>query len=274
MLKDFLSKWNPLNIFGLEVKIEDIIQCPLKPHETLMQDCRGHFHRITAPLSQSSCYARLLFWLQTHLNSRGHLDAINAVVQQLQSQLMQNPPYLIDALKTFNENTEVLRCLKNDYYFSYLQQGNPQVVDEQISDIQRQAYSIFAKMHHQQVEEQEQKRRDEFFAFYAYTKREIEKLASVYSKCFQDNVMTTDQLKCLTQRLDVIEDLCDKINQMKVKHQGKFTIPSVHDYFQTFHLQLKMEIEKVLAEMTSSDQKQLSLSEDVYEKIERLKKII
>lgn len=38
MLTEFFYRWNPFNIFGNEVGIEELLCNPLQPSETLRQD--------------------------------------------------------------------------------------------------------------------------------------------------------------------------------------------------------------------------------------------
>ncbi|KIC72883.1 hypothetical protein [Candidatus Protochlamydia amoebophila] len=60
MIKNVLSRWNPLNIFGTEVEYQDLLHQPLESDETLMQDSRGCIHRLKVS-STHSTFGRQFF---------------------------------------------------------------------------------------------------------------------------------------------------------------------------------------------------------------------
>jgi hypothetical protein len=273
-LIDFLSKWNPFNIYGTEVEIDDLIQRPLELNETLMQDCRGQFHRIQAPAASSSWKNHLLFWLQTHLNSKGHLDAIDSVICQYQTHLIKNPPFHIQSLNLIQEQTDHLLALKNDYYFSHLNQGNSAFVDSKLLDIQKQAYSIFASNHRQQAIVQEEIRRKAFFEFCDEIKKEVEELHVSHLKSLSTHNLSEAAIQLIDQRVNHIECLYHKIELLEKQHQGKFTIPSLRHYIKIFYLQLKLELNKLEKEIHLLDQKSVVLSQELYDKVNQLKHLL
>ena len=61
MLTKLIYRWNPFNLCGLEVGIEDLICHPLRPNETLRQDDFGSCRRIKAPSPDSTLWEKFIF---------------------------------------------------------------------------------------------------------------------------------------------------------------------------------------------------------------------
>ncbi|CAF23336.1 hypothetical protein [Candidatus Protochlamydia amoebophila] len=85
MIKNVLSRWNPLNIFGTEVEYQDLLHQPLESDETLIQDSRGCIHRLKVSSKHSTFWETVLYWIQIHLNKKGHLDAIDKLLSSFDS---------------------------------------------------------------------------------------------------------------------------------------------------------------------------------------------
>ncbi|WP_068468386.1 hypothetical protein [Candidatus Protochlamydia phocaeensis] len=261
MFNEALSRWNPFNVFGSEIEIEDIIRHPLQHNETLMQDSRGRFHRITAPASQASFWDKLIFWIQTHLNQKGHLDAIDNIILSFQERVLQQPILAAEELKAIKAKMESLKSLKNDYCFTHLHLGDPLSIDLRLKAIEDQAYSIFEKSIQQMAKEQEDVRRKQFVIFtqamqIALARLNKEYLISLKQLRFlvvsfppQLTILFQDRIENIRSRLFLIQQLNDQIVIMKKDHQGKFTISGVDAYLEQIRSQLRLEIEKIKVEI-------------------------
>ena len=81
MIPELLYQWNPFNIFGKEVSLEDLICNPLGLGETLMVDKGGRLRRLTVPSAHASTFQqKALFRLQIFLNQKGHMQAIDKIL--------------------------------------------------------------------------------------------------------------------------------------------------------------------------------------------------
>lgn len=250
-------QWNPFNLYGIEVEVEDLINCPLCSTETLRQDKYGSCRRIKAPSLDSSLWERWIFWLQVHLNEKGHLEAIDKLISLFYEKLLQNPPQLTQRFQEFKYQLNQLRCLKNDYGFVSLHQGDPSWVEYRLSEIEKSAYSIFEYYHKKQVSEQEEDRKKTFEFFQQHMDRKLEELAVEYLLGLEKVRLFTvapydvlpalfeERIKSLQERLKEIEALKDQIDEMERMHEGKFTIPFIKDYLKRMRLKLYHEIQKI-----------------------------
>src|ERR1700730_8219171 len=112
MLTEFIYQWNPFNICGREVGVDDLICNPLQISETLMQDSQGRCRRIHVPSPHSSLWEKTVYWLQIHLNEKGHLDAIDKIISLFYQKLLQFPPQKTEGIQEFNLQIDQLRSLK------------------------------------------------------------------------------------------------------------------------------------------------------------------
>lgn len=260
MVSDFFSEWNPFNIFGDEVRIEDLISAPLQQNETLVQSNCGRCRRIKAPYQDSTRWDKFIYWVRTHLNQRGHLEAIDKLLALFQEMVLQDPPLAIEHLEKFDRHVEVLASLKNDYAFVYLQQGDPSRIDHKLHAVQKMAYLIFEYCYRQQALEDEKKRKIAFLNFREIIERTIDDLARQflvglkYDRCLM--VVSPEWLHDLFEervlsmhvRLKVIQWLNNEINAMEKTHHGKFTIPRINDYLSALRRRLLCEFKKVVIE--------------------------
>lgn len=263
MLTKFMTHWNPLNLYGTEVEVEDLICNPLKSNETLRQDCRGHCRRIQAPSLHSSLWKRFVFWVQVHLNKKGHLEAINNIISLFSETLLQHPPLIIKDLENFNLQADKLRSLQNDYGFIYLKQGNPAFVESRLDEIKQHAYSIFAAYHGQQALAEEEARKKDFMLFQEDIERKLEELDVQYieglykarlllvvsSHCLDS--LFEERVQSLQRRFKIIQEIEQQIDEMEMMHKGKFTIPCINDYFSILRLKVCIEVRKIGIEAES-----------------------
>jgi hypothetical protein len=257
MLTELFYQWNPFNLCGTEVKVDDLICNPLRSTETLRQDCYGRCKRIQTPSVHSSFWERFVFWLQTYLNEKGHLEAIDKMISLFQEKLLENPPKVIEKLQEFNLQADQLFALKNDYGFTYLKQGNSAFIESRLDEIKRQAYLIFSQYHEQQVLSEEEARKKAFILFQEEIEQKLRELDSdylsgLYQSCFL-LIAFSDRLQCLFEerivslqsRFKMIQELQQKIDEMEALLQGKFTISCIKDYFQCLRVKLCNEVRKI-----------------------------
>lgn len=263
MLTELFNHWNPFNLCGTEVEVEDLICNPLRSTETLRQDCYGRCKRIQAPAVHSSLWKRFVFWLQTHLNEKGHLEAIDKMISLFQEKLFENPPKGIENLREFHLQADQLFALKNDYGFTYLKQGNPTFIESRLDEIKRQAYLIFSQYHEQQVLAEEEARKKAFKLFQEEIEQSLRELDSNYLLGLYQSrfllVACSEPLQCLFEervlslqnRFKMIRELQQKIDEMEGLLQGKFTIPCIKDYFHCLRTKLCNEVRKIGIEAES-----------------------
>lgn len=260
MLPEFFYRWNPFNLYGVEVQIEDLICDPLGSNETLMQDGCGFYRRIKAPSFRSTLLEKILFWLQTHLNEKGHLEAIDQLISLFHEQLLVDPPRFPKKLEEFKRKLDKLRSLKNDYAFVHLKKGDPSIIELRLWEMEQYAYSILIHHMNQEAFEQEKIRKKTFNVFRAQIEGKLDELtflhliglqkarfvmvasSNVLRLLFEEHVLN------LATRLSTISELQGKVDVIEKEHEGKFTIPSIHDYFRRWRKRLNLEIRRLKVE--------------------------
>ncbi len=257
MLTEFIYQWNPFNVYGNEVEVDDLICNPLQPNETLRQDRYGHFRRIRVPTSHSTLWERVVFWFQIHINEKDHLQAIDKLISLFYQRLLQHPPQQTEKMQEFNLQVNQLRSLKNDYGFVYLKKEDPSFIDLRLKEIERHAYSIFAYYHKHQILEQEEIRKKSFDLFQAQIKQNFQDLELEYVRGLQTarllimvpvtivNVLFEERMQSLDKRLKIIEALQAQINELEKEHEGKFTIPFINDDLNHMRSKLCYELSKI-----------------------------
>ncbi|CUI16573.1 hypothetical protein PNK_0948 [Candidatus Protochlamydia naegleriophila] len=261
MIESMLSRWNPLNVFGLEMEYEDLILHPLQPNETLMQDSRGCIHRLKVPSKYSSTWEIIVFWIQTHLNKSGHLDAIDKLLSNFETNTLQSSFLVSKEFKVIKAKLECLKSLKNDYAFHYLHVGNPQAIERRLKAIEQKALSIFENSVQKTAYEQEEERKKAFLQFREEIDCYLAQLAKDHPlnlqkirvlllaspqhliKLFEDHIAYT------RSRLQKIEAFADQVDQLKQDHQGKFTIPFLKEQLRQLRIKLRREMENISLEM-------------------------
>lgn len=255
-----LYQWNPLNIYGMRVDVEEIICQPLLPCETLMEDGQGSCRRIKVPVGESTALDRMKFWLQMHLNKNGHLVAIDNLITSFYQKLINEPPEETEDLQEFNLQIDRLRSLKNDYQFLYYE-GNSSFIEARLKVIEEQAYSMFAYFYRQKVNEQEEERKHAFTQFVDHLQEKLEELN--YEYClgliearFIERAPTNDvdnifkeRVGSLDRRLEHVEALQGRINEIESNYEGKFTIPCLSDKLNRMRLQVESELHKLGIEL-------------------------
>ncbi|MBS4163899.1 hypothetical protein PRO82_001207 [Candidatus Protochlamydia amoebophila] len=157
MIKNVLSRWNPLNIFGTEVEYQDLLHQPLEPDEKLMQDSRGHIYRLKVSSKHSTFWETVHYWIQIHLNKKGHLDAIDKLLSSIDSQTLQCSFLAAKEFKEIKTNLESLKSLKNDYHFR--QSIDIKIIDKWLAEIEDKAFSIFEYSMQKMAREQGEERK-------------------------------------------------------------------------------------------------------------------
>ncbi len=263
MLTKLIRHWNPFNLYGIEVDIEDLICNPLKSNETLRQDYRGHCKRIQAPSIHSSNWEKFVFWLQIHLNEKGHLEAIDKMISLFHEKLLKDPPQVIEQLQKFNFQADKLRSLKNDYGFVYLKQGDAYFIELRLNEIKQHAYSIFADHHGKQAHAEEEARRLAFLMFVTQMEQKLEELDISYSEGLRKarlmliasshylQMLFEERVQSLQNRFKIIQELESQINEVEMKYKGKFTIPSADEYFYRLRARVCHEVRKIGIEAES-----------------------
>lgn len=257
MLTEFIYQLNPFNLWGKEVKVEDLIVNPLQSCETLRLDRWGRCHRIKASFLHSTLFERVIFWLQIHFNKRSHLEAIDKLLTLFYEKLLQDPPQVIEKLQKWNDQLDQLNCLKNDYAFVYLKQGNPIWVDSRLGEIKQYAYSVFEYYHQKRVLEQEENRKKKFNSFKERMEEELENLASSYLDGLKKarllaiapypilQLLFEERIESLQARLQTIQKLQEQVDELEKIHTGTFTIPFIKDYFKQLRTQLLYGLQKI-----------------------------
>lgn len=261
MLRDFLSHWNPINCLGREIDIDDLVDFPLQSHETLMQDSLDHFHRITVPSTHSSLWAQWLFWLQRHLNKNGHLEAIDNIISTLQNKILTLPLKDPSDMKKFKSQLEVLRSLKNDYFFTVLGQGDQSFIEQRLKIIEDQVYHRYVQNIQEEATDREQKRRLCFEKFSLdcsatmnYLRKESVK--NIYAMRLL-MVSTSEDLKsqfhaCSSSirfRIGLCQMLYLQIKKIEEENQGKFTIPNLEENLNQCRHKLLEAISQLMTEV-------------------------
>jgi hypothetical protein len=197
--------------------------------------------------------------LQTHLNQKGHLEAIENLIALFHQKLLQNPPQKTENLQECHSQIHRLRSLKNDYFFAQ-QKGDSSFIDSRLKEIEQQAYSIFTYYHKQQAQEQEELRKQAFIQFEEHVEEMLEQLAEEYasgllkgrlliiappdmlSSLFEERVTSLDR------RIEKIDILHQQLLEMEMFHKGKFTIPFIEDKLNSIKRRLCHEIHKLKIE--------------------------
>lgn len=260
MLTEFIYQWNPFNVCGIEIGVDDLICNPLQPSETLMQDSYGRCRRIRVPTHHSSLWEKAVYWLQVHLNEKGHLDAIDKIISLFYQKLLQSPPQKTEGMQEFNLQIDQLRFLKNDYAFTHFKEQDSSFIDSRLKEIEQHVYSIFSYYHKQQVHEQEELRRKNFNIFQEQLNQKLHELSIEYlsgllaarllaiapsdmvKKLFEERVQSLDF------RLQIVQSLHDQINEMEKEHEGKFTIPNLGEVLSRIRAKLTHEVRNINVE--------------------------
>lgn len=261
MLPNFFHDWNPLNMYGTKVELEDLISCPLLSSETLMQDKLGCFRRIKVPPHRSSFFEEMIYWLQRWLNRIGHIEAMEKLISHFYQKLLRNPPEKTAELQEFISQIEKLRQLKNDHRFVHLQEGDPSFIDSRLFEIEQQAYSIFAYYYKKQVLKEEKKRKRVFFQFQKKIEKELNILKKEFPLCLLQTrflIMSPPELiplifkkrmSSLEKRVLMTQDLHQLIDEIEKKYEGKFTILHLNHYLTLLRAQVNIEINKISLEL-------------------------
>lgn len=255
-----IYQWNPLNIYGTEVDIDDLFYFPLMPNETLMEDGDGICRRIKIPPQESTLMERLLYWLQIHLNKKGHLEAIDKLISGFYQKLLAQPPEVMEELQEYNKKIEHLRSLKNDYQFVQLNTDS-NFIDLRLKAIGEQAYSIFSFYYRKQVNIEEELRRQVFRSFNELIKGELEYLNEehlygmiksrflVFVPTSEIDHLFEERVHSLDERLNHVNELYAEIDELERTLEGKFTISCLTDQLNIMRMKLKREVGKLGVEL-------------------------
>jgi len=260
MLTEFFYQWNPFNIYGIEIGVDDLICKPLQPSETLMQDSCGRCRRIRVPSLRSNLWEKAIFWLQTHLNGRGHLEAIDKLISLFYQNILQSPPRETEKMQEFDYQVNQLRSLKNDYGFVHHKEKDSSFIDLRLKEIEQHAYSIFSYYYKQRVLEQEEMREQAFHLHKERIEQELHDLSLEYlygllaarllamapselvRQFFEERVLSLDK------RLQILQDLHCQIDEIEKEHEGKFTIRGLQHHLDQMRIKLWHEVRKVNVE--------------------------
>jgi hypothetical protein len=257
MLNDIIYQWNPFNIYGKEVDVEDLIYYPLQPSETLMQDGYGRCRRLKIPSLQSTFWEKAIFWFQTHLNEKGHLEAINQLISLFYQNLLQYPPQETEKLQEYQSRIHQLRSLKNDYGFVHVKTTDSSFIDSRLKEIEQHAYSIFTYYYQLQGIEQEEERKKDFFRFEEQMKQSLQDLKSkhfagllrlrllILAPLDILRFLVEEIIQSIRTRLQVVENLYQQISEIERQHEGKFTIPYLDNDLKEIKVKLSNEIGKI-----------------------------
>lgn len=262
MLTLLMNQWNPFNLYGKEVEVEDLICHPLMSTETLRQDSRGCCRRIKAPSLHSSLWEKWVFWLQIYLNEKDHLDAIDKIISLFQERLLQHPPYQTKELQEFNFQADKLQALQNDYGFAYLRKGDPSLVEFRLNAIKQQAYSIFAHYHEERVCEEEEARKQALILFQEDIEQKLKDLDKGYRVGLTKarfllvassnvQVLFEERVKSLQKRFKIIQGMQKKMDEMEDMLRGKFTMIDFENYFHRLRCRVCIEVLKIGLEAES-----------------------
>lgn len=259
MFTKFLYEWNPFNICGSEVGIEDLLSKPLQSSETLRQDTLGHCRRIQVPSHRADIWERVVFWLQTHLNEKGHLEAIDHLISLFYQKLLRDPPQKTEKLQEFNYQINQLGSLKNDYGFT-LVKTDSSFIDSRLKEIKQHAYSIFAYYYKLEVIEQEETKRKDFCLFQEHVHLIFQQLEDEYLSGLNKahfvmlapldllRQLIEERIQSIHDRLQAIQELHQEINKIEKMHEGQFTVPFINEYLDHIRIKLSNEVYKVKVE--------------------------
>lgn len=254
--------WNPLNIYGLKVFVEDLVSEPLRQNETLMEDGQGSCRRIKVPVQNSTLLDRSWFWLQVHCNKKGHLEAIDNLISQFYQKILEEPPQETEKLQNLYMQIEQLRSLKNDYHFVFLK-SDASFIEERLKFIESHTYAMFSYLYKQKVIEEEEERRSAFSTFDEGLREKVANLnfefCSGLVKAHFLMTASTDVLDDLfveriysiDQRLMHIEELGTLIDEIERSHEGKFTIPCIEEHLKRMRSDLESELRNLGIELES-----------------------
>ena len=240
MLTELFYQWNPFNVCGKEVEVEELICHPLQSNETLRQDRLGHCKRLQVPPSHSSLWKKVVFWLQTHLNEKGHLEAIDKLISLFYHKMLHSPPQNTENLLEIRDQIDQLRLLKNDYGFSHLKAPNSSFIDIRLKEIEQHAYSIFTYYYKMEVIEKEEEGKRKFYLFQEEVYVKCQQLALEHAVGMIQirfltmvpveilKVLLRERIKSINDRLYSIQVLHQNIDEMEKMYEGKFTIPFIH----------------------------------------------
>jgi hypothetical protein len=259
MLANFFSYWNPLNIYGDRIGVEDLIIHPLESDETLMEDSTGCCHRIRTPSNQSNIWKKIIYWFQIHLNENDFPIASDHLIMELHRILLDDPPTLTQRLAEFYTKIEKLESLKKSDESDQLEEEIAQI-DAKLLSLRRIAYLIFAYSHHEHVKEKELSRKERFFLFKEIVSQNLSLISQEYIRCaILDRlliIVTEDKLKSLfsercasiKHRLDILQDTNAQINEIEDLHLGKFTIPHIKRIIRRLRSRVQYELRKLVVE--------------------------
>ena len=259
MFGRFLSKLNLCSFSGSETKLNDLIQHPLQPNETLMQDSQGCYHRIKAPTKHSNFLEKCFFWFQIHLNRKGHLVAIDNMIDSFQQEILNTPIKTSEDMQKIKVETDHLRALKNDYRFN-TSSKDPVEIEKRLKLIEKEAYKLFSS-HTKEMAQELEDRKVKFFeefktaaqTSFKYLKNENHQsmlkmqFLMTYSSA-QLNTLFDERVTSIRFRIHLIQGLNYRIVLIRKDHLGQFTIPSLSDCLNALSETLKKELELILFE--------------------------
>lgn len=261
MLAKFFYQWNPLNLCGVKVGLEDLIYQPLLSNETLMQDSCGHCRRIKVPSTEASLLERVIFWLQVHINEKDHLETIDKLISLFYEKLLLHPPEETEELQRLNSEIENLRSLKNDYNFVYLKKGDPAFIELRLSEIEQHAYSIFSYFYKQHVTIEEDERKRAFLSFQEKADKIFQILKDEYYLGLVKarfimiapldilRYLLPERIQSLDVRFQTIQELCEQIKSMEARYNGTFTIPHLNECVNQMRFCIDKELHKIELEL-------------------------
>lgn len=223
MLNNALASLNPFNMYGTEVKLEDLVSSPLQSNETLMGDSRGAIHRIKVPTNgRFNILERLVFWIQTHVNMMDNLHAIDKLISSFEQEVLKTSRTGPETLATNKEKLKSFESLKNDYQL--INRGDDAVksVTSRITKIADQ----LTKIESEQVEEQKRQAEAAAARQVEEAKQEAARQVRLQVKTFQDDCSTLVETmgkgqverkkvvpELLTARQDQVESLVSKVQE-------------------------------------------------------------
>lgn len=261
MLTQFFYQWNPFNVCGNEVGIEDLLSNPLKIEETLMQDFQGNCRRLQVPTCHSTSWQRVVFWLQTHLNDKGHLETIDKLISLFYQKLLDSPPQKVEALHQYHLQIKQLSSLKNDYGFVLFKTTDPSFVDSRLDEIAQKAYSIFADYYSREMSLQEEARKESIVDFQEKVDIVLQFLARQQVVGFlrarllmtvpQEilTILFEEEIESIEDRLQIVHQVHLEIKELQRSLEGKYTLFFTHRSLKEMGRKLHREMGKIRIEL-------------------------
>jgi hypothetical protein len=192
-------------LYGERVEVEDLINRPLKINERLMRDNEGFYHRISIPEVRASLSNRIIYWIQTHLNTKWDLEAIPDLIIYFNENILKMH---LEAGKNLEHVFEKGKKLKEDLHLNHKSTYAGKTIEEMDVTLKKLEDEVNRIKENEKIDgiiRQEDERKKKYTTDY----QEIEKKIAGIKANSETNLKTINLL--MTTRSYHLQELFEKI---------------------------------------------------------------